>query len=207
MSNERFNKELLVEGNDDQHVIWALCEKFSLPENFTVVDTKGITKLLPQISVRFKQASLETLGIIIDADSNLEQRWTQLKTILSTEGFMMPESLNADGFIGLNARNQKVGVWIMPNNNINGMLEDFIAFLIPENDGLRPEVENALTQIESLELQQYKEIHRSKAFIHTWLAWQEDPSTPMGLSITKKYLNPEEENCLVFVNWLRKLFA
>ncbi len=26
---EKFNKELVVEGNDDQHVIWALCGIFS----------------------------------------------------------------------------------------------------------------------------------------------------------------------------------
>lgn len=32
MHREKFNKKLLVEGNDDQHVVWALCKKFDLPE-------------------------------------------------------------------------------------------------------------------------------------------------------------------------------
>jgi hypothetical protein len=166
MSKEKFTKELLVEGNDDQHVIWALCEKFSLQENFKVIDAKGISNLLTQISVRFKQASLETLGIIIDADSNLEKRWIQLKDILSKENFTLPEKPTAEGFVNINDRGQKVGVWIMPNNNINGMLEDFIAFLIPENDDLKQEVEDVLSKIEATNLNKYKDIHRSKAFIY-----------------------------------------
>lgn len=34
MKKENYTKKLLVEGNDDQHVIWALCEKFNIPETF-----------------------------------------------------------------------------------------------------------------------------------------------------------------------------
>jgi hypothetical protein len=39
---EKFPQELLVEGNDDLHVLWALCENFKLVENFEIIDTKGI---------------------------------------------------------------------------------------------------------------------------------------------------------------------
>jgi hypothetical protein len=29
-------QQLLVEGKNDQHVIWALCEQYQLPETFSV---------------------------------------------------------------------------------------------------------------------------------------------------------------------------
>ena len=82
----------------------------------------------------------------------------------------------------------KIGVWIMPDNDDNGMLEDFVAFLIPDGDKLLPEVDSVLANIEAKGLNMYKSIHHSKARIHTWLAWQEDPRTPMGSAVTKKYL-------------------
>jgi hypothetical protein len=42
--------------------------------------------------------------------------------------------------------------------------------------------------------------------IHSWLAVQETPGTPMGLAITKRYLNTDDENCQVFIDWLKRLF-
>ena len=202
---EKYPQKLLVEGNDDQHVIWALCEKFSVPEVFDVIDCGGIDNLYESISLRFKQTGVETVGIIIDADINLNNRWVHIKNLLSNQGFKMPENLPNDGLVLLNG-NIKVGIWIMPNNDTNGMLEDFLSFLVPHNDELLPVVDITLNKIESQKLNKYSPIHKSKARIHTWLSWQEDPGTPMGLSITKRYLTTDNENCKQFVNWLQKLF-
>jgi hypothetical protein len=107
----------------------------------------------------------------------------------------------------MNEAGQKVGVWMMPDNNLNGMLEDFIAFLVPADDKLMPVVTATLQSIEDNEINKYMPIHRSKAAIHTWLSWQEDPGTPMGLSITKKYLNTDTDTCQSLINWLNALFA
>ena len=38
-----FNKQLLVEGNDDMHVIMALCQKFTVAQNFEIIDCKAPT--------------------------------------------------------------------------------------------------------------------------------------------------------------------
>jgi hypothetical protein len=163
---EKFAKKLLVEGSDDQHVVWALCEKFNLEETFDVIDCEGIGKLNEQIPVRFKQSGIASLGIVTDADTEIKNRWASLKGLLSAQGFTVPDDLPSKGLILANDANIKVGVWMMPNNNLNGMLEDFIPFLIP----------------------------------------QEDPGTPMGLSITKRYLSTDEKTCLLFVKWLNELF-
>ena len=79
-AEEKFPKQkLLVEGNDDQHIVWALCQKYELPHNFDVIDATGITELIKQVPVRFKQADIETIGIIVDADTDIKSRWTSLK--------------------------------------------------------------------------------------------------------------------------------
>jgi hypothetical protein len=204
--DEKYNKKLLVEGNDDQHVIWALCEKFNIPETFDVIDCVGIDKLYESIPVRLKQSDIETIGIIIDADVNLNDRWKSVRNLLLKQEFKVPEDLPEGGLIISNG-NVKVGVWIMPNNNINGMLEDFVSFLVPQDDKLLPIVDATLNKIENEELNKYSLIHKSKARIHSWLSWQEEPGTPMGLSITKSYLTNDSESCEQLINWLQKLFV
>jgi hypothetical protein len=144
---EKFNKKLLVEGNDDKHVIWALCEQFNINETFDVIDCEGIDKLLEQIPVRLKQSAVDTIGIIIDADSNLLLRWNSLKQLLRTQGFNIPEDLPENGLIVLVTGQISIGIWIMPDNNLNGMLEDFLSFLVPSNDSLLPIVKEHLNSI------------------------------------------------------------
>jgi hypothetical protein len=203
----RTKKELLVEGKDDQHVIWALCKKFNIPESFDVIDCEGIEKLYDAIPVRFKQSGIKTIGIIIDADTEINSRWMAVKNILSQQDFAIPNELPREGLILLNKNDIKVGVWIMPDNNLNGILEDFISFLVPDSDELLPIVNNTLDEIENRKLNKYSLIHKSKAKIHTWLAWQETPGAPMGLSITKKYLNTNDATCLHLIEWLQALFG
>jgi hypothetical protein len=43
------------------------------------------------------------------------------------------------------------------------------------------------------------------AHIHTWLAWQADPGTPMGLAITKKYLDANAPSAANFLRWVDRL--
>lgn len=50
-TKEKFSKKLLVEGNDDQHVVWSLCERYNINENFDVIDSGGFSALLQQIPI------------------------------------------------------------------------------------------------------------------------------------------------------------
>ena len=178
---------------------------FKIPEVFDVIDCEGIDNLYKSISLRFKQSDVETVGVIIDADINLKDRWVDIRNLLSNQEFIMPEDLPSNGLVLVNGNN-KVGVWIMPKNDTTGMLEDFVSFLVPEDDELLPVVDATLNEIESKKLNKYSLIHKSKARINSWLSWQEDPGTPMGLSITKRYLTTDNENCKLFINWLKRLF-
>jgi hypothetical protein len=201
---EKFDQKLLVEGNDDQHVIWSLCQYFNINESFDVIDSNGIENLIKQIPIRLKQSNLFTLGIVLDADTNIIDRWNSVKTLLSNL-FNIPDNFPNTGLIMTNEK-IKIGIWIMPNNGENGMLEDFIQFLIPSDDELILKVNVFLEELENLGLNQYKAIHKSKAKIHNWLSLQEDPGTPMGLAITKKYLSTENNDCQSFIKWINDLF-
>ncbi|MES2387594.1 MAG: DUF3226 domain-containing protein [Bacteroidota bacterium] len=217
-------KRLLVEGKNDEHVVYALCNSFGLPQNFEVVDCDGIDGIWLQLSIAEK-SDISAMGIIVDTDLSLQSRWQsvrdKLQKNLSDFKPALPDndSFPAYGLIteaytydrdqpdkSTIQKKKKIGVWIMPDNSQRGILEDFIAMLIPENDLLMPAVSAHINQVEEAGLNKYSLTHQSKARIHAWLALQESPGTPLGQSITKGYLNPNSEICLRFTNWLKELF-
>ena len=163
----RYVKQLLVEGKDDLHVISALCKKHIISENFNIIACKGIDDLFKVVPTVVINPNFNTIGIIIDADSDIIMRWSTLKNILSNKGFNIPNDLPSLGLICRNGDEVKVGVWIMPDNNLNGMLEDFVKFLIPENDPCLVIANATLEKIETQKLNKYAAIHKSKALIHT----------------------------------------
>lgn len=199
-------KKLLVEGKDDQHVLMALCKRFEIPENFEIIDSKGIDNLLLQLPERFKESDVTTVGVIVDADTDLAGRWLSIRSILVANGYDVPEQLPAQGLVISHIEKPSVGVWLMPDNATNGMLEDFLRFLVPEDDSLLPVIQTNLQNIEDQHLNRYTPAHKSKAVIHSWLAVQENPGTPMGLSITKRYLTTNHDNCSQLIHWIRNTF-
>lgn len=203
---EKFSDKLLVEGNDDQHIIWQICEKFKIKENFDVIDCNGIDNLIDQIPTRFLQTGIKKLGLIVDADDNLDKRWLSILGQFLKRGINLPKIPDNEGTIMKNS-DISVGIWLMPDNKSPGLIEDFISFLIPQSDNLLPITDKILLEIENENLNRYKIAHKSKAKIHTWLAWQENPGTPMGAAINKKYLNIDQENCYLLVKWLKNLFS
>jgi len=199
-------KELLVEGKNDQHVIWNLCKQHNIPEVFSVRDGMGVDKLLRSIPVRLKISGLEVLGIVLDADQDVAGRWRAVCEQLQRAGYVnLPDSPDSRGTIIYEEERPRVGIWLMPNNSSPGMLEDFVSYLIPDEDALKPKAENILNEIEDEGLARYG-AHHQKAFIHTWLAWQETPGQPMGQAITARVLRADNEIVQIFVDWLNLLF-
>ncbi|MCU0544737.1 MAG: hypothetical protein MUE44_21640 [Oscillatoriaceae cyanobacterium Prado104] len=207
-------QQLLVEGKNDRHVIWALCQQYQLPETFSVEvpqedGTEGIEALLNGLPERLKAENLRTLGIVVDADRNLSARWQSIQYKLSSIGYRdLPQSPPPEGWVcpSPDPYLPRVGVWLMPNNQLPGMLEDFVAYLIPDGDALLPKAEAILQEIEQAKLNRYTLIHHPKALIHTWLAWQKTPAMPMGQAITAQVLNSNCPIALIFLEWLKHLF-
>ncbi len=207
---DKYSQKLLVEGKDDMHVVFALVKKFSLTENFDIIDCNGIENLFDKLEARLKildKDKVKTIGVLIDADENLISRINSINNILERYSFNpIPKKLLKEGYIGKLNSITKLGVWIMPNNETKGMLEDFLKLLVPKNDKLLPLAEQTLSSIETQNLRRYSITHKPKALIHTWLSWQDEPGKPLGQSITAKYLS-NTENAKPFVNWLTRLFS
>ncbi len=224
---------LFVEGADDQHSIWAICEHFKVEETFSVEVPDGEGKIpkkgthqneLGGIDNVLKAATLnliagssaiERLGIVIDADQDLDKQWRKVLKILTKAGFKdenLPESLNADGTVITQEFLPKFGIWIMPDNITDrGMLEDFLEFLVPDKDNnpiWAKAVKCSQEVLEEIEEEiRFNDIHLSKARIHAYLAWQKNSGNPFGTSITAKYLQADNPKCEKFVGWIKHLFV
>ena len=91
----------------------------------------------------------------------------------------------------------------MPDNQLDGTLEDFLKFLVPEGDPLLPYAEQTLNNLPETH---FTSPRRPKALMHTWLAWQNEPGKPYGQAISAKYLNTDLPMAKTFANWLRRTF-
>jgi hypothetical protein len=200
-------RRLLVEGKDDQHVVWNLCVSHQVPQTFEVRETEGIDPLIDVLSVQLKGSDLERIGIVIDADVELASRWASIATVLQRTGYAsVPEHPLVTGTIIEQKDRPTVGVWLMPDNTTAGMLEDFAAALVRPADPLFRRAEAAVDAIPADE-RPFSLFHRSKAVMHTWLAWQKVPGSPLGQAIGKGDLDAHAPQALRFVAWLRRLMV
>ncbi len=198
---------LFVEGVNDLHVVKNLLgsHKLTLDVDFRIQQKQGVDPLRKTLPVVIKGGETVALGVVIDADLNLGARWDELKDVLTKIGYTPPKEPDPTGLILSRTDLPTIGIWIMPDNQLPGILEDFVTRLA-ENDSLLPLVQQTIQAIP--ETSRRFAIHdTSKAVVHTWLAWQAVPGLPMGQGITKKYLDVQAPTALVFVDWVRRLIA
>ncbi|MDS4069290.1 MAG: DUF3226 domain-containing protein [Candidatus Competibacter sp.] len=198
---------LLVEGNDDCHVILALCQFFQIPETFGLYQNGGYTELLKRLNALILQADgPEIIGIVIDADSrDVMSRWRQIKEKPELKAYPFPDAPTPDGTIVSGQKGKpRLGVWLMPDNKNPGMLEDFLVDFAPQ-DGIEA-ARSCIANAQTKQLTSFKEAHLSKAVIHTYLAWQDEPGKPLGQAVTAQVLQPHTQTAKAFIDWLKRLF-
>lgn len=208
-------KILLVEGKDDQHVIYAIRDSHGIDkDSFIIQEKQGIDNLFEGLEVNLIEGSsaIERIGIVIDADQDLNARWQKTLNILRKADYQnLPAQPEANGTIIGQDFKPILGVWIMPDNQIRGMLEDFLEFLIPDKDKNEVWTKAVKCSQEILdeigEEKRFSKTHLSKAKIHAYLAWQDEPGKPFGTAITAKYLQADNPQCEKFVEWLNRLFV
>lgn len=209
------SRVLLVEGKDDKEVVKHFCRAHGIEVDWGIEQVKGtdggegVEYLLDQVPVRLKESGIKRLGVLVDADENAQGRWESLRDRLRRKGYKsLPENPEPGGILVDLTDDfgpKLFGVWIMPNNEKSGMLEDFLAFLMPGDDELMSHVDRFLHDIPPGP-QRFTDIHLPKARIHSYLAVQRNPGKPLGLAITHRYLDPKNEQAEPFLNWLRKVF-
>lgn len=207
------SKILLVEGTGDEGVIKEILHAWGVSCPYIVAcgsDDLVFKALKMYLS---NPGPYKTIGVIVDADIHPQgrlQRFAQVlnaskRYTLDEKTPLLAEGLITDGAVVDAAR---VGLWVMPDNQGHGMLEDFLSGMAnavhPE---LLAESEHAISSVENLGIQQYTPRHRPKAKIHTYLAWQEEPGRTLPQAIQKHYLDVSSENARPFVEWVRRLFC
>jgi hypothetical protein len=205
------NYQLFVEGQDDVHVLVHPLKHHEILQRIKIEDKRGIENLLEILPTELRvNSELERLGIVVDADEDIDARWMALRDRLIKSGSVqMPTAPDPEGTVVTIEQPDRVlivGIWLMPNNILPGMLENFVSFLVPKDDSLWNRAAACLEQIPEQE-RRFPANHQIKAHIHTWLAWQEEPGKPLGQAITKRYLDAETSHAQQFMNWIRRLFG
>lgn len=167
-----------------------------------------MTKALAESWATLHRRSVSVLGVLVDADVEPSARWQALGSVLAPLGYSLPAKPFEAGTIvppPLPSR-PRLGIWMMPDNRLEGMLEDFLLRLTSEGDRLLVRAHGAVQGIPEEE-RLFVNAHRAKATAHTWLAWQQEPGTALGQAITKRYLDPTRDPGPAFRKWLLELFA
>ncbi|PRY35512.1 hypothetical protein CLV58_11497 [Spirosoma oryzae] len=212
-------KKLLVEGKEDLHVVANVRNSCQLADNFDIVDCESVSNVNLKLASLLK-TKLEVIGIVIDADADTESpeqaltaRWQSIRDLLRREGYTVSDDPAPDGTIIAGfGRKPKIGIWLMPDNvQYPGMLEDFVSTMIPPGDLTLSIAKQALTEVDNARAKGqgslFKPVHRSKALIHTWLSWQDEPGKPMGIAIRARMLDHNTHLCQRFTAWLNTLFS
>ncbi|HEX8213646.1 MAG TPA: DUF3226 domain-containing protein [Longimicrobium sp.] len=200
---------LWVEGKDDSAVANSLCAAHEVPQGICKVEPKnGVNEILDTFFTRLKAPGAERFGIVVDANGNAQARWDSIRRTLSEYGYAeIPERLLLGGMIVPAPPHRPLfGAWIMPDNGAPGALEDFASALVPRDDVLWKRAGEAVDAIPEQD-RRFPAGRRSKAHMHTWLAWQEQPGSPMGQAIGKGDLDAHAPAAQSFVAWLRRLMV
>jgi hypothetical protein len=219
------NRVLLVEGEDDQHVMWNVFEVRKMPDVSKVrrpnedrvsegrgYESGGDTVLLDAIPRWLLRTDLERLAVVMDANGRgPNARWDSIRGRLVNAGYQhIPEKLPARGVVfelspsPRTPRPIRFGAWIMPDNRSPGMLEDFVAGLIRAGDAMLARVDQFLGAIPA-DQRRFVPARHPKARIHSWLALSERPGRPMGQAVkAEKYIDAHHPSVQPFLDWVQR---
>jgi len=199
-SSEDIHQLIMTEAFGDIDV-----DKIIITESF-----EGVKGLIKNLGVRVKvngQDGDKILGAIVDADSDISSRWQGIRDRLVKAGYDVPNQPAPCGMI-LDSSDAlpRLGIWVMPNNQTSGALEDFLHSLIPQTSDLLKHAEKSVEEIpENARL--FSECKKTKAVIHTWLAWQESPGLRFGTAINAGFLNSHVQQVNALVSWIKRLYC
>ena len=217
------DRMLLVEGRSDEQVVLHICNRHSSfsvegelgseyvelnykPSlSFSVAvmgsDSELLTDLRNQLS---PPRTPQVVRIIMDADDNIAERWDDIKKRIARVGIDLPANPNPEGTIVSTQGLPRVGVWIMPDNQSSGALEDFARQMLPDGDPVWPLSQEYIEGIPQ-EHRRFSERNTLKAQFYAWLATRRQPGL-MGAAVGAEDLDIDGALCQRFIVWLEELF-
>lgn len=215
------SRVLLVEGENDRAFLEALCVKLDIYARVRVAPPKevggchnskqGVLNHLKNVMLpQLRDGQLTSLGIVVDADSppngGVGDTIALVERIVQMEGYSAPTS-EVGGLIfphedGL----PDFGLWVMPDNMRNGMLEDLVSDAVGADE--QELFNHARTVVDSLpEPRRFKPLHQSKAHVATWMAWQRSPGHGLYRAMEDDLLDLQAPGMVKLTAWMRHLFA
>lgn len=196
----------MVEGLSDYHFVRQLLDQLELGLDFEVSYRSGLSGVLNIIYAEVAAPHRDVVGILVDADDDLEIRWLEVADRLLSAGVRVPSSPDVDGtIVDATADRPRVGIWIMPDNRSPGELEDFVIDMIPDSDSVWPRSMNYIDGIPIRE-REFSEGKTDRAKLYAWLATRRQPPH-IGAAIGSGDFDLETVRCEGFVNWLEGLYG
>ena len=207
--------QLWVEGTDDDHTIRHLLIRHGVeydqkpwPAKVPSIEQAGDKEqLLRTVKLGISASSGRAVGFVLDADSSLRDCWQSILSRLREAGVDAPQDVPHEGFVGESrAYNTRVGVWLMPDNQQGGALENFLSTLIEEENQLLCHAQASTIQAKNGHGANFRDVDKNKAVLHAWLAWQEVPGLPYGTAMKARYFRQDSPVAERFVAWFRHVF-
>lgn len=204
---------VLVEGRDDRIVVEKILQKFDV-EGVSVIDSGGKDELLQDFIPVLKVSGAERVGVVIDANASLMDRWKAIRDRINWDEFGVDkvDTPDRDGTIIARdpqpgRKGTKLGIWLMPDNEATGELENFLEDMIPSDERWElatDYVRRATEMVEQSGKQDEWRIDVPKANIHAWMAIVK-PGSLSGTAIEAREMDVNGEVCGRFVDWIKRL--
>ena len=203
---------LVVEGQTDQHLVLHLCRQADpeLGNRFDFHNAQGFTGVINSVRNFVNQPGLTGVGFVLDGDEAPEEHWRQVmgRIAVAYPDMQLPAVADPNGTIvpeepGMGS--PRIGIWIMPDNQSAGELEDFVIQMIPTGDPVWPRSQTYIADIPA-PARKFEGNKIAKSQVHAWLAARRFPGL-MGIAVRDGDLSVDGLLCQRFLTWLTRLFA
>lgn len=210
---------LLVEGYADRDFFEQACNLLALNPLITVATSKDyqgirntkedVFKLLPDLLTQMGIGKIERLAVVVDADSlehgsGYEKTLNKVKEITANSGFALAENKTNGLIFKHNGELTDFGLWIMPNNRDEGMLENFIKQCVKTDE--QPLFAHAELTVQNLPKPKFSPHNTTKAEVATWMAWQKKPGHGLYHSLQVNLLDTNHALFQEMAQWLKNIF-
>lgn len=202
---------ILVEGKDDESFMTEIlkqCYQTQIITGITVKECGGKDQVFNILkSIIYGSENPDGIIIILDADINdIQNKMKKLNNAL--KGYIeeiLSKKVQEKGLMTELNNGMTLGVWLMPDNIHDGMIEDFCKTLADQNAIKAAEqyVEGCIEK----NLYKAKLTHKSKSIIYSYLAIQEKPCNRIGLAILQKKFKLQGKLWDKFKAWLDSIIA
>lgn len=219
------SKILLVEGEGDKNFFEVLFKKIRLKVKVqtTVPEDHGaekngkskIVSLLETLIDSLRDGQITNMAVVVDADykqdgGGYQQTIDRIKKKIKPKGYDSGHKIVGSGLsFPHNDGLSNFGLWVMPDNQSDGMFEDWIKKIVKKEE--LPLFEHAVRTVNDLQEKKFKPIHSSKAEIASWMAWQKIPGEALCVAIKddakEELIDLQAESAVQLITWLRHIYC